>query len=113
MVSRSDSAKIELELIAAEKARQQGFEGRARVCARRAAGLAVTPFLEKQGSPIPANTYERIKLFAAQSVISPRLRQIASHLTMRVNESYQMPPEIDLIAEVRQLINELESFSSD
>ncbi|NPV76986.1 MAG: hypothetical protein HPY59_11505 [Anaerolineae bacterium] len=111
MVSRPDVAKIELELAAAEKARRQGLEGRARVCARRAAGLAVSPFLEKQGLTVPGDVHERIVLFSNQPAISPRLRQIASHLIMRVNESYELPPEIDLIAEVRQLVKELENLS--
>ncbi len=112
MISRPDAAKIELELTAAENARQQGLEGRARVCARRAAGLAVAPFLEKQGLAIPADAYERIVLFSTQPGISLRLRQIATHLLMQVDQSFRLPPEIDLIAEVRQLVRELENFST-
>ncbi len=105
MISRPDAAKIELELTAAENARQQGLEGRARVCARRAAGLAVAPFLEKQGLAIPADAYERIVLFSTQP-------GIATHLLMQVDQSFRLPPEIDLIAEVRQLVRELENFST-
>jgi len=112
MVSSLITEKIELELAAAETARQQGLEGRARVCARRAAGLAITSYLKKQGIAVPADAYKCIALFSTQPGISDLLRQIASHLTMRVNESYQLPPEIDLIAEARQLVKEIENLSS-
>lgn len=112
MVSSLIAEKIELELAAAETARQQGLEGRARVCARRAAGLAIASFLEKQEIAVPVDAYKCIALFSTQPGIPDRLRQIASHLTMRVNESYQLPPEIDLISEARQLVKEIENLST-
>jgi hypothetical protein len=105
----TDKEKIELELRAAETALEAGLEGRSRVGARRAAGMAVTPYLKKKGIHVPANAVDCISLFAVQPDISPRMRQIATHLIMRVDESYQLPPDINLITEVRELLNELDA----
>jgi len=46
-------AEIQTELSLAENSRSSGFEGRARVCARRAAGIAIAEsryLVEKFGS---------------------------------------------------------------
>lgn len=109
MAGLRDDERIELELKAAETAMVAGLEGRSRVCARRAAGIAAASFLKEKGLHVPANSIDCIALLAAQPDISPRMREIATHLVMRVDESHRLPPGIDLVGEVRELLIELES----
>ncbi len=100
----------------AQAARAVGNEGRARVCARRAAGLAARDFLNRQsitpgrpaqGNPRNSSAYETLQTLAAFPGLAPHLRQAALHLTMRVSGEFQLPAGIDLIAEANQLIGGL------
>lgn len=97
------------ELEKAEQARAQGNEGRARVCARRAAGLAVREFfLTRRGiHPPSASAMDLLNLLMDDPQLSPDLKRIASHLTLTVNKEFKLPAEIDLIAEARILCNTL------
>jgi len=102
--------KIEQELSRGESARQQGLEGRARVCARRAAGIAARAYLESRGLPLPGTSVMDL-LACLQSLpgLSPGIQQAVEHLLTRVNESCELPPEIDLLAIVRRLVHELQA----
>ena len=112
----SNAAEILAELELAVAALASGNEGRARVCARRAAGLAARDFLARhQVSPpsksqfsIPSdNAYEALKVVAVFPRLSPRLKTAAHRLIMRVSEEFQLPRGIDLIDEARKLIGGL------
>jgi hypothetical protein len=99
---------IEAELANAERARLNANEGRARVCARRAAGLAARDFLRRQGIPARnSSAYETLKMLVIYPGLAPELRSAAEHLTTRVNEEFTLPVDIDLIAEARNLIGGL------
>jgi len=100
--------EIESELENAERARQAGNEGRARVCARRAAGIAARDFLARQGIRLR----DRSALTALRSLaefpgLAPDLRTCALHLVTRVTEEFTLPVDADLIADARQLIGGL------
>ena len=95
-------AKIEAELTKAEQARRRGNEGQARVCARRAAGLAAREYLTRQGVPPPSvSAYDLLNVLKKDSRLSIELQQIAAHLTLRVTEEFKLPVDVDLIAEAR------------
>jgi len=100
--------KIEREFQRAEQARVNDNEGQARVCARRAAGIAVREYLIRKGTP-PRTTsaYDLLNLIKDDPNLSPDLRQIAGHLTLRVTEKFELPVEVDLIAESKKLCDEL------
>ncbi|MCC6498937.1 MAG: hypothetical protein IT313_01575 [Anaerolineales bacterium] len=99
---------IASELEKAEQARAQGNEGRARVCARRAAGLAAREFLTQRGiRPPSASAMDLLNLLMDDPHLSPDLKRIASHLTLTVTKEFKLPAEIDLIAEARILCNTL------
>jgi hypothetical protein len=110
------ASKIRAELELADAARSAGNEGRARVCARRAAGMAARDFLNRhhiavdnsvQGG-IPSNSaYEVLKTLAAFPGLAPHLRQSIVNLTMRVTPEFQLPRGIDLIDEAHKLIEGL------
>jgi hypothetical protein len=99
----------EPELGAALRARQAGNEGRARVCARRAAGTAARDFLTRNRVRLrPASAYEALRALEQFPGLAPDLRSAASHLTLRVTGEFALPVEADLIAEARKLCESLD-----
>jgi HEPN domain-containing protein len=100
--------QIEAEFQKAEEARQRGNEGQARVCARRAAGIAIREYLLRQGiRPPSASAYDLLNLLKNDPQLSPDLKRIANHLTLRVNEEFKLPVNADLIVEARRFCKEL------
>lgn len=96
------------EIQQGQSARLFGNEGRARVCARRAAGILIGEYLARQGLPPPRpSAYDRLRFLASQPDLSPAAYQIAAHLLVRVDESFSLPEDIDLLADVLQLAHEL------
>ena len=100
--------KINNEFSRAEQARVNGNEGQARVCARRAAGIAIRDYLERKGiKPRSPSAYDLLNLIKDDPLLSPELRLIVDHLTLRVTEEFKLPVDGDLIAEARFLCDEL------
>ena len=96
------------ELEQAENARSGGNEGMARVCARRAAGIAIGEYFAREGLPdIDPSAHERIKQLRYSPGTSDEVRCIADHLLQRVDVHHNLPPEVDLIAETHQLVEAL------
>jgi len=96
----------EIEL--ARLARHSGNEGRARVCARRAASILIAEYLTRQGIQVPASSAQaRLLYLSTLPGLSPATYEITSHLLMRVDESFSLPEHIDLIADVQRLAQEL------
>ena len=100
--------KINLEFQRAEAARIKNNEGQARVCARRAAGIAVREYLTRKGTPPrSASAYDLLNLIKDDPLLYPDLKLIADHLTLRVTEEFKLPVDVDLVAEARTLCDEL------
>lgn len=88
--------QIQEELLLAKQSRKEGNEGRARVCARRAAGAAAQIFLDPQGENKNSNNAFQTLITLQDKVVLPERIQLAvTRLTQRVNEDHQLPPEID------------------
>jgi hypothetical protein len=114
-MSLAKDASVELER--AKAARSAGNEGLARVCARRAAGLAARGFLNRNKVPPfdaaqgilsrSISAYAALKALAAFPAISPQLKLAAVHLTMRVNDEFDLPHGTDLIDEAHKIIGGL------
>ena len=101
-------SEIAAELQKAEQARARGNEGQARVCARRAAGIAIREYLIRKGiRPPSASAMDLLNLLKEDPLLSPDLKLIADHLTLRVTEEFKLPINADLIAEARTLCDEL------
>ena len=97
------------ELERATKAREQGKEGQARVCARRAAGIAIKDYLTRKGiRPPSVSAYDLLNYIKEEPLLSSDLKLVADHLTVRVTEEFKLPVDADLIAESRQLCEWLE-----
>jgi hypothetical protein len=100
--------EIDRELEKAEQARARQNEGQARVCARRAAGIAIREYLTRQGiRPPSASAYDLLNLLRDDPRLSPDLKLIADHLTLRVTEEFKLPVNADLVAEARKFCAEL------
>lgn len=100
--------QINAEFEKAEEARARGNEGQARVCARRAAGIAVREYLLRRGiRPPSASAYDLLNQLRGDPDLSPGLRRIADHLTLRVTEEFKLPVNADLVAEARIFCEEL------
>ena len=100
--------QIEQEFKRAEEARANKNEGQARVCARRAAGIAIREYLNrKEIHPPSSSAYDLLNLIKDDPLLSPGLKRIAEHLTLRVTEEFKLPVNVDLISEARVLCEEL------
>lgn len=100
--------EIQAEFDKAEEARARGNEGQARVCARRAAGIAIREYLRRQGiRPSSVSAFDLLNQMKQDPQLPPGLQEIAGHLTLRVNEDFKLPVDADLIAEARKFCQEL------
>jgi len=100
--------KLQKEFQLAEQARARNNEGQARVCARRAAGIAIREHLTRRGiRPPSTSSYDLLNLLKDDPLLSSDLKLIADHLTLRVTEEFKLPVDADLVAEARTLCNEL------
>ncbi len=96
------------EMKMAEKARQEGNEGKARVCARRAAGIVAAEYMKRRGVSTPHMTaYERVKLLGTWPDAPAGVTEVVAHMTTRVNADYRLPVDADLVAEARWLAKTL------
>ena len=100
--------EIRLEFEKAEAARAGGNEGRARVCARRAAGIALREYMLRQGlRPRSASAYDLLNMVKIDPQFPSHLRDTADPLTLRVDEEFKLPVNADLIAEARTFCEQL------
>ncbi len=96
-------SEIQAEFEKAAQARTRGNEGQARVCARRAAGIAIREYLSREGTRPPSTSaYDLLNLIKEDPLLSPDLKQLADHLTVRVTEEFKLPIDVDLVEEAKQ-----------
>jgi hypothetical protein len=101
--------QIQEELLLAKQSRIEGNEGRARVCARRAAGAAVQQYLKRKGLiEKKDNVLESLILFRRLINLPDRVDSAVDWLTRRVNQEYNFPPEVDLINEAGVVLKYLQ-----
>ncbi len=101
-------ARLEQEFERAAEARARGNEGQARVCARRAAGIAIREYYARRGQTIrTSSAYDLLQLLTEESHLPPDLKQAARYLTLRVTEEFKLPVDADLLDEARKLCDGL------
>jgi len=101
-------SEMQAEFERAGQARTRGNEGQARVCARRAAGIAAREYFTRRGERIRTpSAYDLLNRLAQDPSLSNELRRSAGYLTLRVNEEFTLPVNVDLVAEARNLCNDL------
>lgn len=100
--------RIEAELQAARTARANGNEGRARVCARRAAGHAIRGYREAIGpTGDDHSAYFLLHWIAGQASLDPSLRASAARLAVRVTPAHDLPHPQDPLTDATCLIEGL------
>ncbi len=96
--------QLQKEFDKAQQARVNRNEGQARVCARRAAGIAIREYLTRKGTQVPSmSAYDLLNLLKEDADLPSDMRLLVDHLTVRVTEEFQLPFDADLIAESRVL----------
>ena len=82
---------IQAEFNQAIAARQAGLEGRARVCARRAAGLAALAYAQQNNLPAPSSAFAALAWLLQQPNLPGELIQALQTLLTRVDTNFCLP----------------------
>jgi mycoredoxin len=99
-----DQKKLfEIEIQNATKSRASGMEGRARVCARRAAAILVRDYLQAHGGIPPQMNDLQILLLLAERPPSTQVSILLKEYLEQVDPMYQLPSGADLIADLGEL----------
>jgi hypothetical protein len=93
----------------AESARSEGNEGKARVCARRAAGIVIGEYLRrhKKIDDYPNSSYARLQYIQEITGLPSKVKEVSEHMLARVDENHNIPFEVDLVSEARWLAKAL------
>jgi len=94
------------ELRKAWQERHEGHEGKARVCARRAAGWAVGELYRRRAltADVPSSVIGLLAWFRELEEVSPDLREAANRLTRRVRLDHTLPHAQDPLDDAEQIV---------
>ena len=96
------------ELEAGYAARASGFEGKARVCARRVLGIVIEEYFRRCDLPTPGTSIqERIAALIDLDVLTYQTREVIDHFLVKVDKDYHLPIDSDLLAESAWLADQL------
>ncbi|MCC7118728.1 MAG: hypothetical protein IT310_09400 [Anaerolineales bacterium] len=96
--------QLRAEFEKATQARIKQNEGQARVCARRAAGVAIREHFARLGNKLPnSSAMDLLKILKEEAQLPADMEQIVDHLGLRVTEEFTLPIQADLVAEARVL----------
>jgi len=108
MAGTTWSAEIEHELSLARDARRRGNEGRARVCARRAAGFAARIYLQRCAVAVRGSSVlDLLDRLATAPGIDDEIRRRTLLFAVRVDTDFKLPEGVDLIHEAELLCTQL------
>jgi len=106
MKTENNRIQIQEELLLAKQSRIEGNEGRARVCARRAAGAAVAKYLNQKDDLYEStNTFSALLTFQNNKDLPERIQLALTRLIQQVDQQHQLPPGVDLLEEAKLVIN--------
>jgi hypothetical protein len=101
-------APIEKELATGREASAAGNGGRARVCARRAAGLAISWYLTRHPDPEYGRDALRQLTRLKEDAIFPQpARDAARRLTTRITAGFTYPFSEDPLSDARIIIDHI------
>lgn len=110
MANSSQTWQLEFdrELEAGYAARANGFEGKARVCARRALGILIEEYFRRRNLPSPGTSIqERIAAIKDLGMLPNQSLAVIDHFLVKVDEDYHLPIDSDLLAESAWLADQL------
>lgn len=100
--------QFDSEIARGYAAREEGNEGRARVCARRALAAALAEFLSRRGDlPDHRDAAALIQLCLNRPDLPPELQEKLAHFLVRVEPGGRFPIAADLLEEARWICGEL------
>jgi len=100
--------RVGREFAQALRARQAGNEGRARVCARRAAGWAIAELFAEQASTDERRNALRMLAWLEKHIPAPMdLREAAGRLTTRLEPGFIFPHPQDPLEDARRILDQL------
>ena len=103
--ARVSEYMIEIELARAQTARQNGNLGHARVCARRAAGIAIREWYQRRaGSGWQGDALKQLQRLQADRLAPENVRAAARRLTTVVDLDHRLPFDDDPIEDARLII---------
>ena len=98
-------SEIETELQLAIQYNALNQEGKSRVCARRAAGLAILLWFKQKSIDQDGLTiYNALSHFKEMEEIPENVKQAASLLIQKVDENYRLPENTHLIEQAKTVI---------
>lgn len=97
---------VKAELEAAMGARRAGNEGKARVCARRAAGWALGPYIQAQEGTRPsANALWALAWLQGDRGSPGPIREAARRLSTRIDRDHTLPFEEDILTDAVAIVS--------
>lgn len=97
---------IEKEFTDAQEARQQGNEGRARVCARRCAGFAVSWLCHSRGRDVrDTDSLNLLKNIAADESIPAEVREASERLTAKIRPDFTYAFSTNPVGDARIIVD--------
>jgi hypothetical protein len=106
----SQTVRIEAELAAGRAAQAAGNAGRARVCARRAAGLGIKAWYRRraeargQAAGWDGDALAQLRRLQADEAAPAEVRAAAERLTTKVGHDHQLPFDDDPLADAQRII---------
>ena len=98
--------QIEKELAAASEARHAGNEGMVRVCARRAAGIAIRYSLEQRHRSGWGNdAMTQLRNVERNDTMPPGISEAARRLATKITSRFESPTSIDPLDDSRTIIS--------
>jgi hypothetical protein len=105
-----NAEQIERELAQAQRARAAGNEGRARVCARRAAGWAIRAWYQRRGDARwRGDALTQLKRLQADEAAPQPIRAAAERLTATVDFDHALPFEADALEDACLILRQTSS----
>ncbi len=103
---KSVAERAARELARAHEARRDGNKGRARVCARRAAGWAIGAYFASRTGAAPAsNVLSLLHWLQQQTNIDEEIRNAAKRLTVHVTPSHELPFDEDPLVDAQCIVD--------
>lgn len=96
------------ELERARVSRQNGNEGRTRVCARRAAGYIAGEYINRRGLNFTSESaLERLRYLYASEETAQEAQNTINRFLVHVTPEHELPMEADLVEDVHLLALQL------
>lgn len=101
-----NDSRIERELAAGRAAQAEGNAGRARACARRAAGLSLKAWYQRRqpAAGWGGDALAQLRRLQAEPAVPEAVRAAATRLTTKVDHDHQLPFDDDPLEDATTVI---------